>query len=95
MGLWGPIASQNVERVECSVSPARCSVGLGMCRKMSLAFIRRIIDLATKYVRYGYRRITMMLREEGCSVHHKRIERLWCQEDLRSLGSSRSVTGCS
>ena len=34
--------------------------------------VRRIIDLAT---RYGYRRITMMLREEGWRVNHKRIER--------------------
>ena len=49
--------------------------------------VRRIIDLAT---RYGYRRITMMLREEGWKVNHKRIERLWRQ----GLGSSRSVTGC-
>ena len=36
--------------------------------------VRRIIDLATWY---GYRRITMMLREEGWRVNHKRIERLF------------------
>ena len=45
--------------------------------------VRRIIDLATRYGRYGYRRITMMLREEGWRVNHKRIERLWRQEDLK------------
>ena len=45
--------------------------------------IRRIIDLATRYGRYGYRRITMMLREEGWKVNHKRIERLWRQEGLK------------
>ena len=39
-------------------------------------FVRRIIDLATRYGRYQYRRITMMLREEGWKVNHKRIERL-------------------
>jgi transposase InsO family protein len=39
--------------------------------------VRRIIDLATRYGRYGYRRITMMLREEGWKVKHKRIERLF------------------
>ena len=39
--------------------------------------VRRIIDLATRYGRYGYRRITMMLREEGWRVNHKRIERLF------------------
>ena len=37
--------------------------------------VRRIIDLAPRYGRYGYRRITMMLREEGWKVNHKRIKR--------------------
>ena len=45
--------------------------------------VRRIIDLATRYGRYGYRRITMMLKEEGWKVNHKRIERLWRQEGLK------------
>ena len=27
--------------------------------------------------RYGYRRITAMLRWEGWKVNHKRVERLW------------------
>lgn len=45
--------------------------------------VRRIIELATRYGRYGYRRITMMLREEGWRVNHKRIERLWRQEGLK------------
>jgi len=48
--------------------------------------VRRIIDLATRYGRYGYRRITMMLREEGWKVNHKRIERLWRQEGLKVPG---------
>ena len=34
-------------------------------------------------VRYGYRRITMMLRDEGWHVNHKRIERLWRLEGLK------------
>ena len=45
--------------------------------------VRRIIELATRYGRYGYLRITMMLREEGWRVNHKRIERLWRQEGLK------------
>lgn len=40
-------------------------------------------DLATACGWYGYRRITMMLREEGWHVNHKRIERLWRREGLR------------
>ena len=43
----------------------------------------RIIELATQYGRYGYRRITAMLRQEGWQVNHKRVERIWRREDLK------------
>jgi len=43
----------------------------------------RIIELAGKYGRYGYRRITALLRNEGWHVNHKRVERIWRQEGLR------------
>lgn len=42
-----------------------------------------MIELATQYGRYGYRRITALLRREGWRVNHKRIERLWRQEGLK------------
>ena len=42
-----------------------------------------IIRLATKYGRYGYRRITRMLNRSGWGVNHKRIERIWRQEGLK------------
>ncbi len=45
--------------------------------------IVRIIELATQYGRYGYRRITAMLKEEGWQVNHKRVERIWRQEGLK------------
>ena len=38
--------------------------------------IGSMIDLAAKYGRYGYRRITGLLPREGGNVNHKRIERL-------------------
>ena len=44
---------------------------------------KRMIELATEYGRYGYRRITALLRREGWRVNHKRIERLWRQEGLK------------
>ena len=44
---------------------------------------RRIIELATEYGRYGYRRITALLREEGWRVNHKRVERIWRLEGLK------------
>jgi putative transposase len=38
--------------------------------------VERIVALATQYGRYGYRRITALLRAEGWSVNHKRVERI-------------------
>jgi putative transposase len=42
-----------------------------------------IIALATRYGRYGYRRITAMLNREGWHVNHKRVERIWRREGLK------------
>lgn len=42
-----------------------------------------MVRLATQYGRYGYRRVTELLRREGWHVNHKRIERLWRQEGLK------------
>ncbi len=36
-----------------------------------------IVRLASQYGRYGYRRITALLRAEGWLVNHKRVERIW------------------
>ena len=47
------------------------------------ALIARIVALATRFGRYGYRRITALLRQEGWRVNHKRVERPWRQEGLR------------
>jgi putative transposase len=45
--------------------------------------VERIVELATEYGRYGYRRITALLRREGWRVNHKRVERIWRQEGLK------------
>ena len=40
--------------------------------------------LATKYGRYGYRRITAILNDQkGWRVNHKRVERIWRKEGLK------------
>jgi len=44
---------------------------------------RDIITLATRYGRYGYRRITALLQCKGWRVNHKRVERLWRREGLK------------
>jgi putative transposase len=45
--------------------------------------VDRMTELALQYGRYGYRRITAMLRSEGWQVNHKRVERLWRREGLK------------
>ena len=43
-----------------------------------------IVTLATRYGRYGYRRITAMLNNTmGWKVNHKRVERIWRKEGLK------------
>jgi transposase InsO family protein len=45
--------------------------------------VSRMLKLAEKYGRYGYRRITAFLQREGFRVNHKRVERLWRREGLK------------
>ncbi len=47
------------------------------------ALTTAIIRLASQYGRYGYRRITALLRADGWHVNHKRVERIWRREGLR------------
>jgi putative transposase len=42
-----------------------------------------IVTLAAQYGRYGYRRITALLRRDAWHVNHKRVERMWRQEGLK------------
>ena len=42
-----------------------------------------MIELATQYGRYGYRRVTARLHNEGFKVNHKRVEQLWRREGLK------------
>jgi len=58
----------------------RCSDGI---IDEEVRLVARIIELASQYGRYGYRRITALLRQEGWKVNHKRVERIWRQEGLK------------
>jgi transposase InsO family protein len=42
-----------------------------------------ITELARQYGRYGYRRITALLRSQGWRCNHKRVERIWRREGLK------------
>ena len=45
--------------------------------------VSRVTSFARAYGRYGYRRVTALLRAEGWRVNHKRVERIWRQEGLK------------
>ena len=47
------------------------------------ALTASIERLATRYGRYGYRRIAALLREAGWAVNLKRVERIWRREGLK------------
>ena len=47
------------------------------------ARLKRLVWMAREHGRYGYRRITALLRAEGWWVNHKRVERIWRQEGLK------------
>src|SRR5437763_3968551 len=42
---------------------------------------RRLCEMAASHVRYGYRRLTVLLRREGWKVNAKRIYRLYDEEN--------------
>ena len=71
-------------------------------RKGERGLRERLQELARRHPRYGYRRITALLGEQGLRVNRKRVQRLWRAEGLkvpqkqrkrRRLGSS--ANSCS
>ena len=48
-----------------------------------LRLVAAMNKLAAKHPRWGYRRITMLLRDDGWPVNRKRVERLWRLEGHR------------
>lgn len=47
------------------------------------SLVQRLRELARRHPRYGYRRITALLRAEGRRINRKRVQRLWRQEGLK------------
>ncbi len=50
----------------------------------------RLRELAGSRVRYGYRRLTVLLRREGRKVNAKRVYRLYCEEGLQVRTAKRT-----
>jgi putative transposase len=73
------------ERVACRVAGQSRSTQRyqPLLRNDEDALTQAIITLAGQYGRYGYRRITALLREQGWSVGKDRVERIWRREGLK------------
>lgn len=59
--------------------------------------VKRLHQLSRAHPRYGYRRVTALLRREGWRINRKRVQRLWRQEGLKVPVSRRKrrVPGAS
>ena len=80
------MANQHVsERRACLVlgQPRSTQRRIRISRSDEVLLTRSIILLASCYGRYGYRRITALLRNDGWRVNHKRVARIWRQEGLK------------
>jgi len=51
--------------------------------KINKEITPKVIHYASEYGRYGYKRVTALIRSEGYKVNHKRIYRIWRQEGLK------------
>ena len=54
---------------------------------------RAILQLASEYGRYGYRRITALLRATGWEVGKDRVQRIWRREGLKVPQKQRAEAG--
>lgn len=60
------------------------------CRRDSGLLVMRIHVIARARVQFGYRRVHVMLRREGCRDNHKRVYRLYREQGL-SLRRKRAT----
>ena len=66
-------------------------------RPSQAALRRKIRELAQSRIRYGYKRVHILLRRQGIHVNKKRVDRLYCEEGLqfRARRRRRPVTAAS
>ena len=80
-----PAVAGDLERRACRTigQPRSTERRPHQVRDDEAALTAAIIRLASTYGRYGYRRITALLRAEGWRVNAKRVERIWKREGLK------------
>jgi transposase InsO family protein len=80
-----------IERFETSERRACKVVGLHRATRhyepkedeINKVITPRVINYASKYGRYGYMRVTALIRAEGYRINHKRVYRIWRKEGLK------------
>ncbi len=80
------MAIQHVsERRACCVlgQPRSTQRRVRISRSDEALLTQAIVKLASRYGRYGYRRITALLRADGWRVNHKRVARIWREQGLK------------
>jgi len=90
------IAFQMSERRACQIiGCARMSVRYRTRRPSDTELRERLRTLANERRRFGYRRLHVLLRREGCNVNHKRLFRLYREERLsvRRRGGRKRALG--
>jgi transposase InsO family protein len=75
--------SQSVESCRVLTQPRSMQRYEPMPAEYEQVITDDIVELASRYGRYGYRRITALLRHRGWRVNHKRVERIWRREGLK------------
>ena len=72
-------------------------------RADAAALVARMRHLAAAHPRYGYRRVTALLRQDGWRTNAKRVHRLWVRQGLkvpktqrkkRATGNGNNGIGC-
>lgn len=86
-------AYQVSERRACRViGSSRSTHRYRSCRDERAELRIRLRDLATSRVRYGYRRLHILLKREGWQVNHKLVYRLYVEEDLQMRIPPKNAT---
>ena len=73
---------------------ARASLRYQSHRDPQVALRMRLRELAANRVRFGYRRLTVLLRRDGWRVNAKRIYRLYTEEGLMVRTKHRTKAAC-
>ncbi|MEI6100425.1 MAG: IS3 family transposase [Eubacteriales bacterium] len=84
------------ERRSCKVLKIHRAIYRRKSVKDEQVFLRmRIKEIAAVRVRYGYKRIYVLLRREGWKINHKRVYRLYTEEglNLRHKNKRKRATG--